>query len=483
MTSIRSPSLAICLCVQLTVCLLGSTASASTSLWGKKLEFMGRPCLWQLHPDAVVPALNELSVCTLLRRNFETEWTGFIYKAPEGRSIELGLGGTRTHLTIWLFGEALRLKGTLKLQEWYSICLTWCGRAQRLRVYINGTSQHEVRVDHMQTQQLSQNGTLTLGVSHYVNANGEVQIENGKELLGEISLFRMWAREWSAEEMGGQSCADGDVVSWDQRQWKYNCPPMPGNNLCCAWSLYKIKMWISIVDPTKPGNCSLSLKGVTKHWLQSIFPRNIFVHEIFVSSPSHTSHVVNNSAAVNAQQPQGSTTLSNPTCEKCFSCEVYVKVDPAANVEVVQANIVELLSLTFSDNFLSLTADPNSISILPVELLPAVTEPPPTVSTGVPASETIPTQSLPAYPANVSTTEEPLDLNETSVEPDTFFRVNMTLSVTGSPTKPKDIIEKWVKQQLEGNNTMIVLNLIIKSHVGRWVPSNSFIVAKLGSCF
>lgn len=46
-----------------------------------------------------------------------------------------------------------------------------------------------------------------------------------------------------------------------------------------------------------------------------------------------------------------------------FSCEVYVNVDPAANIEEVQANISALLSLTFSHDFLNLTA--NDISILP----------------------------------------------------------------------------------------------------------------------
>lgn len=41
-----------------------------------------------------------------------------------------------------------------------------------------------------------------------------------------------------------------------------------------------------------------------------------------------------------------------------------MNVDPAASVEVVQANIAALLSLTFSHDFFNLTA--NSISILPV---------------------------------------------------------------------------------------------------------------------
>ncbi|XP_070770033.1 adhesion G-protein coupled receptor G6 [Enoplosus armatus] len=333
----------------LSACLLGSTAPASTSLWGKKLQFRGRPCLWQLRPDAVVPALEELSVCVLLRINIGAEWTGFVYKAPEGRHIELGLQGTREQLAVWLFGEELRLKRELKLNEWYSICLTWSGRARRLRIYINGTSQHEAPVNPIQPQQLAQKGTLTLGVSHYVDPNGEVQPEKGNDLLGEIGLFRMWAREWSAEELRGPSCADGDVVRWDLRQWKYNCPPEPDNNLHCAIPATRL-----IILPL---------------------------------------YLCNN-----------------------LSCEVYVNVDPAANVEVVQANVAALLSLTFSHDFLNLTA--NSISVLPV------------------------------------------------VGPDTFFRVNMTLSMTGSPTKPKDIIKKWVKEQLEVNDTMVVLNLIIEENVG-----------------
>ncbi|XP_075959737.1 adhesion G protein-coupled receptor G4a [Anarhichas minor] len=379
--------------------LLGSTSSASTSLWGRKLSFKGRPCMWQLQPEAVVPALQELSACMLLLHTHITEWTGFDYKAPGGGDTQLGLGGTGTNLSVWLFGEKHSLERDLKLHEWHTVCFTWSGRARRLRIYINGTSKYETSVNPIRPQQLAPKGSLTLGVSHYIKTNGEVQQQTGKDLLGEIGLFRMWAREWSAEELRGQSCADGDVVRWDLRQWQHNCQPEPDNNLHCA---------------------------VPAMWLMILL---LYLH--------------NN-----------------------LSSEVYVNVDPAANVEVVQANIASLLSSTFSYNFLNLTADPNSISILPVELLPAVSEPLPTVSSGTPTPETGPTQSLPARPTNMLTTGDPLDYNETLVGPDTFFRVNLNLSMYGSPTKPEDSIEKWVKEQLEVNGTMIVLNLIIKENVG-----------------
>ncbi|XP_035506328.2 adhesion G-protein coupled receptor G4 isoform X1 [Scophthalmus maximus] len=452
--------LTVCLCMQLSVCLLGSTASAGGSLWGKKVRFSGRPCMWQLQPGAVVPALQELSACLLLRRNIATEWTGFVYKAPGGQRIELGLGGTSSQLTVWLFGERQPLEWELKVNEWYSVCLTWSASARRLRTYINGTSVSEAPVNRILPHQLAGNGTLTLGASHYVNNEGDVLAETGNNLLGEIGLFRIWSREWSAAELRRQSCADGDVVSWDLRQWKYSCPPVPDKSIHCAWSHYKIKMTTVIVHSTEPGNCVVPPEGVTRRWLESIFPQSISVHDIAVSSPSQSCPVVNNSAALHVRQPQGSRALSD-ACDKCFSCEVHVNVDPAANVEVIQADITALLSLPFSHNFLNLTADPESISIHPVESFHLMTKPSTTVSTGVTPSETGQTQSMPARPANTSTTGNPLDH---IVGPDKFFRVNTTLQMSVSPTNPKDMITKWVKETLEVNDTMLVLNLIIKEN-------------------
>ncbi|KAM8908724.1 adhesion G-protein coupled receptor G4 [Spinachia spinachia] len=439
----------ICLCTQL----LGSRAasSASTSLWGKKLPFRARPCMWQLRRGAVLPELEELSACMLLNRSHGTGWTGFDCKPPGGGLTVLGLEGTGTQLSVWLFGEKHNLARGLKLNEWHTVCLTWSGRARRLRVYVNGTSEYAASVGPQLPRRLALNGTLTLGQSHFLNNQGEVQPESGTDLLGEIGLFRMWAREWSGEELSGRSCADGDVVRWDLSQWIHSCPPEPDHRLQCAWSLYRVNVWTFKVNSTQPGNCSLSLEAVTRNWLESIFPPSISVRNILVSSPSRNCGVVDNSTALPAQQYEESRGLSNSDCDKCFSCEFYVKVDPAANVDVVQASMASLLGSTFSHG---LTADPHSISVLPVEFLPAGTEPPPTVSSGAQTLETSPA----ANPTNMSS----------PVRPDTFFRVNLTLHVYGSPTNLKNTIKKWVKKELEVNGTMIVLNLIIKENVGRY---------------
>lgn len=209
-------------------------ASVSSSLWGKKINLRVSGCLWELQPGTEIPALKELSVCIRLRPNYGTPWTGFVYKAPGGRHIELGLQGNSSDLAVWLFGAEHRVDRKLELKKWHSVCITWSGRAQRLRIYINGTSQREVALDPTIRQQLARNGTLTLGVSHYVGKDGRVQAESGQSLLGEISRFRMWAREWSAEEMETPSCADGDVLFWDARQWKHGCPPEPDHSSECG---------------------------------------------------------------------------------------------------------------------------------------------------------------------------------------------------------------------------------------------------------
>lgn len=209
-------------------------ASVSSSLWGKKINVSVPRCLWELQPGTEIPALKELSVCIRLRLNYGTPWTGFVYKAPGGRHIELGLQGNSSDLAVWLFGVKHHVDRKLELKKWHSVCITWSGRAQRLRVYINGTSQSKVPLDPTIHQQLARNGTLTLGVSHYVDTEGRVQTESGQRLLGEIGRFRMWAREWSVEEMETQSCADGDVLFWDTRQWKPRCPTEPDHNSECG---------------------------------------------------------------------------------------------------------------------------------------------------------------------------------------------------------------------------------------------------------
>ncbi|MED6280135.1 hypothetical protein CHARACLAT_007761 [Characodon lateralis] len=149
--------------------------------------------------------------------------------------------------------------------------------------------------------------------------------------------------------------------------------------------------------------------------LVNIFPQNISVQDIFVSSQRPTTcHV---------HQQQDLAEKSNSVCEKCFSCEVYVSVDPASNVKTVQTDISALLSIKFSVNFLTIQAVHDSINVLPAEIFAHVTEPPPTVTASSTTSDRGLTKSAPPRPANLSTTGEPLDLTVTVVMQHQFFRV------------------------------------------------------------
>ncbi|XP_054886866.1 adhesion G-protein coupled receptor G6-like [Poeciliopsis prolifica] len=452
MTSMRSLIfLIICLSILMSLCPLNSANSASTSLWGKKLEFDGPPCLWQLHPEVSVPALTDLSICIRLKRTSSATWTGFLYRSKQRK--ELGIEGNNSHLKIWHLGKQYQVREDLSLKKWYSICLTWSGKNQRLKVYLNGHTVKNLGFysDDAQ-QQLAQNGTLTLGVSHNVLPNGELRPESGNNLLGEIGLFRMWGKEWSAEEVSSLGCADGDVVSWDLRQWKNDCPPVPDNSLTCGWSNYKIKMWVTATDRNSPENCSLALEGITRNWLMNVFPNNISVHDIYISSESPTCQV---------QPDEDLAKKSNRVCRKCFGCEVYVSVDPAADVKTVQTDISAFLSTNFSFDFVTTEAVQDSIAVLPAVISPHVTEPPPTIMPPSTTSET--TLLRPKF----STTGEPVDRTVTVVMPDQFFRVNLTLLIKTNLSKPTDVIEEWLQEKLEANNSMSVVNLIIKEGYGR----------------
>ncbi|XP_035619608.1 adhesion G-protein coupled receptor G2-like [Oncorhynchus keta] len=235
MDSARRPCLiSVCLSVLAATC-LPCSGSPGPSLWGKKVVFMGRHCVWQLDKGCLVPPLEELSVCVHLHREIATsEWTGFVYKAPGERQVELGLAGRGGFLVAWLFGHQWSVPEDLPLKCWHNVCLTWSSHSERLRLYINGSSCLDAHVNATLPRRLAHNGTLTLGVSHNI-VGGVMEFENGKNFLGAISLFRMWGHERTAEELRAQSCIIGNVVRWDNNDWDYQiCLPEDDTNIQCG---------------------------------------------------------------------------------------------------------------------------------------------------------------------------------------------------------------------------------------------------------
>lgn len=81
---------------------------------------------------------------------------------------------------------------------------------------------------------LAPSGTLTLGASHRL-ANGNIQIISFARLLGKVSLFRLWSRERSKQEVTLLKCTEGDVVTWWTGDWDTQfCAPLTDLNLHCG---------------------------------------------------------------------------------------------------------------------------------------------------------------------------------------------------------------------------------------------------------
>nr|XP_046178718.1 adhesion G-protein coupled receptor G4-like [Oncorhynchus gorbuscha] len=438
MDSARRPCfITVCLWVLATTCLPYS-GSQSPSLWGKKAVFLGRPCMWQLSKECVMPLLEELSVCVHLCRKIATpEWTGFVYKAPGNRQVELGLAGRGGLLVAWLFGHEWSVPEDLPLEHWQNVCLTWSSNSERLRLYINGSSRLDAHVNASLSRQLAHNGTLTLGVSHNI-VDGVMEFEDGKNFLGDISLFRMWGREQTAEEVRAHSCADGNVVSWDTRDWDYqSCLPEDDTSLQCAWSMFKIKMKAVIAQRhplDKPVN---SPEDIIRKWLGTIFLGNISVRDIFVSSPSQICQVGYNPSVRNTEKAQESRKMEfNSTSDKCVSCLVYVSVSPETDVGAAQNDIFGKLSLAFTSGQVTLIADPSSLSVRPIGAFPKATTSPPTdtnTTAGSPTSTTAgsPTSTTAGSPTR---TTAGLPTSTTAGSPTSTTAGSPTRTTTGSPT-------------------------------------------------
>lgn len=209
---------------------------------------MAKACMWQLNPEVAVPALHELSVCVQLRFTLPTDWTAFAYKAPGGGlAVELGLEGDSSHVTAVLFGSTWTLNETLSTGDWHSVCLTWSNFGGKLRLYVNGTRRLDASVSSSVSRQLAANGTLTLGAPHSVDEKGVVRREDGRSLMGDIGLFRMWGRDRRAEDLSQLDCVEGDVVRWDARHWRHqqpsSCPPQADQSLRCGEP-----SWVAVVS-------------------------------------------------------------------------------------------------------------------------------------------------------------------------------------------------------------------------------------------
>lgn len=83
-------------------------------------------------------------------------------------------------------------------------------------------------------RKLAPNGTLTLGATHRL-VNGDIEIIPFPNPVVKLSLFRLWGRERSKQEVTSLKCTEGDLVKWDRNNWDTQiCAPLPDSNLKCG---------------------------------------------------------------------------------------------------------------------------------------------------------------------------------------------------------------------------------------------------------
>lgn len=81
---------------------------------------------------------------------------------------------------------------------------------------------------------LAPNGTLTLAAKHQL-VDAKIQIDPVSSMLGKLSLFRLWGRERSKEEVMSLNCTEGDLVMWWAEHWDDGaCPATSDPKLSCG---------------------------------------------------------------------------------------------------------------------------------------------------------------------------------------------------------------------------------------------------------
>ncbi|XP_061659980.1 adhesion G-protein coupled receptor G4 isoform X2 [Syngnathoides biaculeatus] len=385
--------------------LLSSAASSIRqaplpSLWGNVAQFTVGCRHWRLEPHVFIPALDHLTVC--LHINFkvgiQSKWTAFMYHHPEVRCATLGLGGQEDALVVWLFGTEWTTPPLgLAPREWHSLCLTWSHIKDRPVLYINGTlTELQAAEDSISPPpvfpsccKLAPNGTLTLGAAHHP-VDG---IKPTGDFMGSLSLFRLWGRQRSSQEVSMRQCTEGDVVHWSREQWDTHvCAPIPDDTLTCEWSIYTVSLKFNIVRYDGNNTELYTARDIAHRWLRAVLPSVIYLHRVSVFEATRSSADDDNVTKTSSGDKLMQWASFNI---KWFGGLVYLNVIPAEDVAVVQHKIHAKLGppYRYPGGRVQVLADEASIQTTPVDSFPSYPTTPPPAATSMLTSS--PTQTSP----------------------------------------------------------------------------------------
>ncbi|CAL8280118.1 unnamed protein product [Arctogadus glacialis] len=433
---------------------------------------------WRLRPEASLPPLEAFTVCmhVQFQEKASSRWTAFMYHSAGGQRAELGLGGRREHLVVWMFGKKWTSASTVLLVGglWYSFCLTGAQRSGRPTLYVD---REVVALEpvveraadlHPYCSGRAQEGTLTLGSSH-CRSHGTLNPDG--RLIGNLSLFRVWDRERTAQEVTSLCCTEGDLVRWEAGAWASpGCPERPESQLPCEWSKYEVRLRFRIGCDDGAVTDHYKARDAAHIWLRDVLASTIYINRVSVSQ-------LNKSLSEDRSRKEWwAGDFSR------FHCLAHLNVIPYRDVATFQRDILRLLRASYNKTGVQILADNGSIYTTPIEAFPGGTLPlpetnyspsttgtlktTPSAPTSTPTSSTPPTtpSSQPFSPVATSSFSDDLTSTSTSPIPVTplnalselYFDVQANFSLEGV-RNPEDFLHTWLKNTLP-KDRMSVLN-------------------------
>ncbi|KAF3705649.1 Adhesion G-protein coupled receptor G4 [Channa argus] len=368
-----------------------------------------------------------------------------MYRHPVNQYVELGMGGKQGHLVVWLFGGEWTTQIVLVPSQWYSLCLTWSHVKDRPALYVNGNlvemAARDVNTPPSSSCKLAPDGTLTLGATHTLK-NGKILVIPFTSMPGKLSLFRLWGRERSTQEVTSLNCSEGDLVNWETDNWDTQiCAPLPDPSLKCGFNL-------------NCSSCNTAVCRLLFLQLEKVLPVNMYLHGLSVFE------VTRSSEEESLIKPSREDMLGGravPGVNR-YDCLAYVNVIPSLDVATVQVEINTKLGAPNPEpnDLLHLQVDVYSIYATPVERFSIATTHPSTIKPEVvtkPFPVTTTSRPFTAFPATTFKTTTTPDTS-TSVATATtiktspadaselFFEVQMNVSLTGD-YEPEQILSTW----------------------------------------
>ncbi|XP_058267044.1 adhesion G-protein coupled receptor G4 isoform X4 [Hemibagrus wyckioides] len=420
-------------------------AAVSEILWGKTVVLEHTSCqFWRLNPNESLPSLSEFTVCVNVQRSINSKvWSAFTYLHPDRSRVELGFGGRALQLQVRVFGRSWVTEDTLTVGQWHAVCITWSCSASRLALVIDGKAT-ELRTDAREPSRdvgacaLAGGGSLTLGAAHYY-VGDNMEVESGTNLQGRVTMFRVWGRARSVHEIATNTCTDGDVIKWHGRVWlDHDCTPVVDHTVKCVWSLYELKVLLLILSHNKPIT-TYEARNITYHWLRTVLPVNISLPTVVVFKAKSFAWAYTGNKTDTVSQ------RNNPNAN-WFEVMAHLNVIPCEDVGKIQEQVVNILKKGYtSPTYYHLITHEDDVHVYPTD------------SNEIPLSTPETSVTVTDTPTNTPVTKSP----PTEVT-DSFFKVSLNVTITGSEQDPALTLQSWLHEtlSLEG---MSVLNFRLTS--------------------